>query len=76
VSSRGAVFPLLWNLVVDKLLVEASDLGLNILGYADDIVIIPHISDSQAALKSLSSPKVTSRLVAECLDAVSAGKLE
>jgi hypothetical protein len=29
------------------------------------------ISDSQAALKALSSPKVTSRLVAECLDALS-----
>jgi ribonuclease HI len=28
-------------------------------------------SDSQAALKALSSPKVTSRLVAECLDALS-----
>jgi hypothetical protein len=29
------------------------------------------ISDSQAALKALSSPKVTSRLVAECLDDLS-----
>jgi ribonuclease HI len=29
------------------------------------------LSDSQAALKALSSPKVTSRLVAECLDAPS-----
>jgi ribonuclease HI len=29
-------------------------------------------SDNQAALKVLSSPKVTSRLVAECLDALSA----
>jgi ribonuclease HI len=28
-------------------------------------------SDSQTALKALSGPKVTSRLVAECLDAVS-----
>jgi hypothetical protein len=28
------------------------------------------LSDSQAALKALSSPKVTSRLVAECLDAL------
>jgi hypothetical protein len=28
-------------------------------------------SDSQAALKALSSPKVTSGLVAECLDALS-----
>ena len=27
-------------------------------------------SDSQAALKALSGPKVTSRLVAECLDAL------
>jgi ribonuclease HI len=30
------------------------------------------LSDSQAALKALSSPKETSRLVAECLDALSA----
>jgi ribonuclease HI len=30
------------------------------------------LSDSQAALKALSSPKVTSGLVAECLDAPSA----
>jgi hypothetical protein len=29
------------------------------------------LSDSQAALKALSSPKVNSRLAAECLDAVS-----
>jgi hypothetical protein len=29
-------------------------------------------SDSQAALKALNSPKVTSRLVVECLDALSA----
>jgi hypothetical protein len=28
-------------------------------------------SNSQAALKALSSPKVTSRLVAECMDALS-----
>jgi hypothetical protein len=28
-------------------------------------------SDSQAALKALNGPKVTSRLVAECLDALS-----
>jgi hypothetical protein len=38
---QGAVCPL-WNSVVDKLLVEASGLGFNILGYADDIVIIVH----------------------------------
>jgi hypothetical protein len=31
----------------------------------------PYFSDSQAALKTLSSPKVNSRLVAECLDALS-----
>jgi ribonuclease HI len=29
-------------------------------------------SDSQAALKALNGPKVTSRLVAECLEALSA----
>jgi ribonuclease HI len=28
-------------------------------------------SDSQAAFKALSSPKLTSRLVAECMDALS-----
>jgi retron-type reverse transcriptase len=32
--------PLLWNLVVDRLLVETSDLGFSTFGYADDIVII------------------------------------
>jgi hypothetical protein len=31
----GGVSPLLWNLVVDNLLVEASSLGFNIFGYAD-----------------------------------------
>jgi hypothetical protein len=35
----GVLSPLLWNLVVDKLLVEASGLGFNILGYADDTAI-------------------------------------
>jgi hypothetical protein len=30
-------------------------------------------SDSQAALRVLSSPKVTSQLVAECLDALCTG---
>jgi ribonuclease HI len=37
--------------------------------YKNKRVII--LSDSQAALKALSSPKATSRLVAECLDALS-----
>jgi hypothetical protein len=39
-STRGCSFSLLWNLVVDKLLVEASGLGFNILGFADDTVVI------------------------------------
>jgi hypothetical protein len=38
-AQGGVLSPLLWNLVV-KLLVEASGLGFNILGYADNIVII------------------------------------
>jgi hypothetical protein len=33
-------------------------------------------SDSQAALKALSSPKVTLRLVTECSDALCVGKPE
>jgi hypothetical protein len=36
----GVLSPLLWNLVFDRLLVAASDLGLSTFGYADDIVII------------------------------------
>jgi hypothetical protein len=36
----GDLSPLLWNLVVDRLLVETSDLGFSTFGYADDIVII------------------------------------
>ena len=32
--------PLLWNLVVDRLLSVTNDLGFNTFGYADDIVII------------------------------------
>jgi hypothetical protein len=39
-STRGVLSPLLWNLVVEELLVEASGPGFNMLGYADDIVII------------------------------------
>jgi retron-type reverse transcriptase len=31
--------PLLWNLVVDRLLVETNELGFSTFGYADDIVI-------------------------------------
>jgi hypothetical protein len=36
--------------------------------YRNKLILI--FSDSQAALKALSGPKVTSRLVAECLDAL------
>jgi hypothetical protein len=32
--------PLLWNLVVDRLLIAANDLDFSTFGYADDIVII------------------------------------
>ena len=36
----GVLSPLLWNLVVDRLLAVTNDLGYNTFGYADDIVII------------------------------------
>jgi hypothetical protein len=36
----GVLSPLLWNLVVDKLLAGLNDQGLCAMGYADDIVII------------------------------------
>jgi hypothetical protein len=36
----GVLSPLLWNLVVDRLLVVTNDLGFRTFGYADDIVII------------------------------------
>jgi retron-type reverse transcriptase len=36
----GVLSPLLWNLVVDRLLTATNDLGFRTLGYADDIVII------------------------------------
>jgi hypothetical protein len=38
----GVLSPLLWNLVVDRLLTVTNDLGFNTFGYADDIVIIVH----------------------------------
>ena len=38
---QGAVLsPLLWNLVLDRLLTVTNDLGFSTFGYADDIVII------------------------------------
>jgi hypothetical protein len=37
---QGGVSPLLWNLVVARLLATISDQGFNTYGYADDIVII------------------------------------
>jgi hypothetical protein len=37
---RGVLSPLLWNLVVDRLLAATNDPGFSIFGYADDIVII------------------------------------
>jgi hypothetical protein len=36
----GALSSLLWNLVVDELLVDSNNQGLCAMGYADDIVII------------------------------------
>jgi hypothetical protein len=36
----GVLSPLLWSLVVDRLLTAANDLGFNTFGYVDDIVII------------------------------------
>jgi len=39
-SAGGVLSPLLWNLVVDKLLTITYDLGFSIFGYVDDIVII------------------------------------
>ena len=38
----GVLSPLLWNLVVDRLLTITNDLGFSAFGYADDIVIIGH----------------------------------
>jgi len=35
----GVLSPLLWNLVVDRLLMITNDLGFSTFGYADDIVI-------------------------------------
>jgi hypothetical protein len=36
----GVLSPLLWNLVVDRLLTVTTDVGFSTFGYADDIVII------------------------------------
>ena len=36
----GVLSPLLWNLIVDRLLTITNDLGFNTFGYADEIVII------------------------------------
>jgi len=36
----GVLSPLLWNLVVDRLLIATNDPGFSTSGYADDIVII------------------------------------
>jgi hypothetical protein len=38
----GVLSPLLWNLVVDRLLTVTNDLGFSTYSYADDIVIIVH----------------------------------
>jgi retron-type reverse transcriptase len=36
----GVLSPLLWNLVVDRLLIATNNLGFSTFDYADDIVII------------------------------------
>jgi len=36
----GVLSPLLWNLVVDRLLMTTNDLVFSTFGYADDTVII------------------------------------
>jgi hypothetical protein len=36
----GVLSPLLWNVVVDRLLVETNDPGVSTFGYADDVVVI------------------------------------
>jgi hypothetical protein len=36
----GVLSPLMWNLVVDRLLTATNDLAFSTFGYADDIVII------------------------------------
>jgi hypothetical protein len=36
---QGVLSPLMWNLVVDRLLTATNDLGFSTFGYADDIVI-------------------------------------
>jgi hypothetical protein len=40
----GDVSPLLWNLVVDRLLTVTNDLGFSTFGYAHDIVIIVQVN--------------------------------
>ena len=35
----GVLSPLLWNLVVDRLLAVTNDLGFSTFGYVEDIVI-------------------------------------
>jgi len=37
---RGVLSPILWNLVVDRLLTITNNLGFNTFGYADDIIIV------------------------------------
>jgi hypothetical protein len=39
-STRRSLVSSLWNLVVERLLVESNDLGFSTFGNADDIVII------------------------------------
>jgi hypothetical protein len=37
---QGVLSPILWNLVIGRLLTVTNDLGFSTFGYADDIMII------------------------------------
>jgi hypothetical protein len=39
-SRRRSIISLLWNLVVDRLLVETNDLGFSTFGYANIVIIV------------------------------------
>jgi retron-type reverse transcriptase len=52
----GVLSPLLWNLVVDRLLVETNDLGFSTFGYADDIVIILQGKFANTVREFMQSP--------------------
>ena len=39
-SQGGVLFPLLWSLVVDDLLISLEERGFEVIGFADDVVIM------------------------------------